>query len=74
MVDSIIDTCIRNCLTRYFQTLEYKCAFEFQLANTRNNEIFNLTISDTRMRLFEFDKRLKNARRRSFMVLYLIKY
>ena len=65
-IDSIMDNCIRDCHNRLFHTFEYKCAYDIQPTNVRNNEIFNLTISDKSIGLFEITK-TKMAQRRGFI-------
>ena len=51
-IDSIIDTCYRNCYSKYDHTFEYKCEYDVKLANITNNEIINETFSDKSMGLF----------------------
>ena len=56
-IDSIIDTCYRDCYSKYYHTFEYKCEKQIKLTNITNNEIINKTISDKSMGLFELNKR-----------------
>ena len=37
--DSIIDNCYRDCHNKYYHTFEFKCEYDIQLTNKRNNEI-----------------------------------
>ena len=50
---------------------EYKCAYDIKLTDTRNFEIFNLTISDKSMGLFEIMKKSKIARQTGFILNHL---
>ena len=65
-IDSIIDGCYRDCHNKYFHTFKYVCIYDIKIKNTTNNEIFNITISDENMNLFELNKKLTLARQRSF--------
>ena len=66
-IDSIIDNCYRDCHNKYYHTFEYKCEYDIQLTNIRNNEIINITFSDKSMGLFELNKKLTAARQNGFM-------
>ena len=52
-VDSIFDNCTTGCHIIYFHTFEYKCVYDKELENIRYNDIFNLTIFDESMKLYE---------------------
>ena len=54
--DSIVDNCNRDCVNKYFHTLEYECVYEIKLTNIKNIEKFTITISDKCMGLFEIKK------------------
>ena len=66
-IDSIFDNCFRDCHKNYYQTFEFKCEYDIQLTNLRNNEIINLTISDKNMNLYELNKKLTVARQNGFI-------
>ena len=72
-IDSIIDNCYRDCHNKYFHTFTYSCIYDIKLKNITNNEIFNITISDESMNLFELNKKLTLARRRGFRFLQINK-
>ena len=56
-----------------FHTFKYVCIYDIKLTNITNNEIFNITISDESMNLFELNKKLKLARQRGFSFLQINK-
>ena len=45
-MDSFFNKCYRDRHNKNYHTFEYKCEYDIQLTNIRNNEITNLTISD----------------------------
>ena len=65
--DSIIDNCIRDCHNGYFDIFANKGEHDIELTNVRNNEVFNLTVSDKSMGLCELNKKIKNARQNDFI-------
>ena len=65
-IDSIIYECFRDCHNIYFHKFKYECLYDIKLENISNNEIINLTISDTSMHLYEINKKLTVARERGF--------
>ena len=66
-IDSIIDNCIRDCHNKYFHTFEFKCAYDINVTNIKNNGIVDLTIVDKSMGLFELNKKLPVARQNGFI-------
>ena len=66
-IDSIIDNCYRHCHIEFFHTFEYRCIHNVNHTNTDNNELFNLTISDKNLSLYEIIKKLKIARQKGFI-------
>ena len=54
--DSIIDSCIRDCHKKYFQTLKYKRVYDKILTYITNIEKFNLTISGKSMNFFDLNE------------------
>ena len=66
-LDSIIDSCYRDCHKKCFHTFKYVCIFDIKLTNIANNEINNLTIFDENIGLFELNKKLTVARQRGFI-------
>ena len=72
-IDSIIDSCYRDCHNKYFHTFKYVCIYDIKLSNITNNEIINISISADSMNLFELNKKLTLARRRGFRFLQLNK-
>ena len=67
MIDSIFDNCIRDCSNKYFHTFDHICLYVIKPTNIGNKEIFNLTISNKSMGLFELNKNLKTARKNGFL-------
>ena len=50
-----------------FHTFKYVCIYDIKLTNITNNEIFNITISDESLGLYELNKKLTIARERGFV-------
>ena len=67
-LDSIIDDCYRHCHNKLFHTFEYNCVYDIQLTNIINNEVFNITISDKSMKLYELNKKITVARQNGFII------
>ena len=67
-IDSIIDSCYRDCHKNYFHTFKNSCIYNINFTNIRNNEIINLTIPDENLGLYELNKKLKLARQRGFII------
>ena len=72
-IDSIIDSCYRDCHNKYFHTFKYECIYDIKLTSIINNEILNLTISGESMNLFELNDRLTLARQWGFKFLHINK-
>ena len=66
-LDSILDSCCRDCHDNYFHKFKYDCIYDINLTNIFNNEITILTIADQSMNLYEINKKLKIARQIGFM-------
>ena len=64
-IDSIIDNCIRDCHNKYFHTFDFICEYNLNFTNNTNNEMNNFTISDKDMGMYELNKKLTLARKRS---------
>ena len=45
-IDSIIDSCYRDCHNKYFHTFKCVCIYDIKLTNITNIEIINLSLSD----------------------------
>ena len=72
-IDSIIDDCYRGCHNKYFLTIKFVSIYDIKLTKITNNEIFNISISDESMNLFELNKKLTLARHRGFRILHINK-
>ena len=72
-LDSIIDSCYRDCHSKFFHTFKYVCLYNIKLTNITNNEIITITFSDESMNLFELNKKLTLARQRGFRFLHINK-
>ena len=68
-IDSIIDSCYRDCHNKYFHNFKYECIYDNKLTNITNNEIIYLTISGKTMHLFELKKKLAVARHNGFIFI-----
>ena len=66
-IDSLIDKSIRDCHSKYFQTFDYVCEYDFNFTNITNNEIVNFTISDKSMGLYELNQKLSIARQKGII-------
>ena len=67
-IDSIIDNCYRDCHNKFFHTFKYVCIYDIKLTIITNNEIFNITISDESLGLYELNIKLTIARQRGFVL------
>ena len=56
-IDSIIDSCYRDCHNKYCYTFEYICEYDIKLTKITTNEIFEITISDKSLCLYELNKK-----------------
>ena len=65
-IDSIIDSCYRDCHNKFFHKYKYVCIYDIKLTKIKSNEIINLTISDESLGLYELNKKLTLARERGF--------
>ena len=65
-IDSIKYSCFIDCYNKNYHIFVCKCDFDFQFTNIRNNEIFNITISDKIKNLCELKKKVTVARRNGF--------
>ena len=66
-IDFLIEYSIRDCLSKYFHTIDHICEYDINFTNINKNETVNFTISDKNMGLFELSKKLTVARQRSFI-------
>ena len=66
-IDSIIDSCIRDCHNKYFHTFDHICEYNLNFTNISNNETVNFLISDKSMGMYELNKKLTLARERGFI-------
>ena len=66
-IDSIRDSCYRDCHHKNFHTFENDCIYDIKLTNIADNENFNLTIIGKSMNLYDLNKNLKVARHNGFI-------
>ena len=66
-IDSIIDSCYRDCHRKYLHNFKYECIYEIELTNITNNELNFLTIMGKSMSLYDLRKHLKVARQICFI-------
>ena len=72
-IDSIIDSCFRDCHNKYFHTFKYNCFITSNLQKLQIMKKTNISISDESMNLFELNKKLTLARQRGFRFLHINK-
>ena len=65
-IDSIRNSCFRDCYYKYYHTFVCKIDFDIQLTNIEIIEIINITISDKNKNLYELNKKLTFARQNGF--------
>ena len=65
-IDSIINSCYRDCHNKYFHTIKYDCLYDIKLTNITNIEIIRMTISDKDVNLYDLNIKLKFARHNGF--------
>ena len=66
-IDSITDSCYRDCHIKHFHKFKYVCIYDIKLTNVTNNEKFDITISDESMNLFELNKKVAVTRPREYV-------
>ena len=66
-IDFIFDKCIRDCYKKYFQPNRNICLYNIEFINISNNNIINLTISDSYLTINELRKKLKNAKNNEYI-------
>ena len=54
-IDSILDSCYRDCHNKYFHTFKCECIYDIKITNTTKNEIFNLTIMGKRTNMYKIE-------------------
>ena len=55
-IDSIKDSCYRDCHNKYFHIFKSECIYDIKLTNITNKEKINLTISGKCMNFNELEK------------------
>ena len=66
-IDSVIDSCYRDCHNNFFHTFKNECICDNNFTNITNNEIINLTIMGKSMNLYELNKKFKVVRQNGFI-------
>ena len=66
-IDSLIDKCINDCYSRYFDSFDIVNEYDLKFTNITNNELVNFTISDGGMDMYDLNKKLTLARQRGFV-------
>ena len=67
-INSILDSCFKDCHNNYFHVFKFECIYDIKLTNITNTEIIVLIISDESMNFYEVNKRLKVARQNGFII------
>ena len=62
-MDSILDSCFRDCHSNYFHKIKYDCIYDIILTKITNKETFNLTIADQSLNIYELNKKSKMLNR-----------
>ena len=58
-IDSIFDNCKRDCYYEYYHTYEMTLEYDINVTNKRNNEMYNLSISNIPIGLIALQRELK---------------
>ena len=66
-INSIINTCYRDCHDKYFHTFKYKGIYNLNFTKVINNEIVNFEISDTSLNINELKKIKKCSTKRFYI-------
>ena len=56
-INSIIDKCCGDCHNKHFLTFNYRCIYNSNFTNIRNNERINLPVSAESLGLYELNKK-----------------
>ena len=67
-IDYILNICINDCYKNYFQPIRNICSYNIEFTNISDDDnIINLTISDSYLTINELKKKLKNARNNGYI-------
>ena len=66
-IDFILNICINDCYKNYFQPIRNICSYIIDFTNISNDNIINLTISDSYLTINELKKKLKNGRNNGYI-------
>ena len=66
-IDYILNICINDCYKNYFQPIRNICSYNIEFTNISDDNIINLTISDSYLTINELNKKLKNARNNGYI-------
>ena len=72
-LDSVLDSCLKDCHNNYFHKLKNECMYDNKFKNIANNGIFNFTVSGKKMDLYDLYNKLKVARERGFIFIHINK-
>ena len=72
-IDSLIDTCFRDCHDKHFHTFDHICEYDLNFTNIANNESVNFIISDKSMGMYELNQKIAKAREKSFIFIQINK-
>ena len=72
-IDSIFESCIRDCHKNCFHTFHHKCVYDINFTDISNIETFNFTNRRKSMSLYKLTKKLTVARQNGFIMNQLIK-
>ena len=65
-IDSLINKSFRDCNSKYFKDFKNICEYDLNFTNIAINEIVNFKISDSYLRMDDFDEKIELARVRGY--------
>ena len=72
-MDSVLDSCFKDCHNNFFHKLKYECIYDIKFKNITNIELINFTVSSKNMDLYDLNNKLKVARERGFIFIHINK-
>ena len=72
-MDSVLDSCFKDCHSKFFHKFKFECIYNIKFKNITNNEKIDFTVSGKNMDLYDLNNKLKVARERGFIFIHINK-
>ena len=70
-LDSVLDSCFKDCHNKYFHKGKYECIYDIKFKNIAINGMIDFTVSGKNMDLFELNKKLNKMLGKEVLYLYI---